>query len=126
MALAVLQARAAQCHALIKSAVTTDLRRLAENHAHAMIDEDARGDARAGVNLDAGKEAHDIREHAWDERDSPTVQRVDKAVREHRVKAGICQQYFEPVDRSGVAFENGSPVGLNLPEDGFAVHDGPA
>ena len=57
-----LGAGAAQGHALVEVAVVADLRRLADDDAHAVVDEEALADLGAGVDLDAGEEAADVRD----------------------------------------------------------------
>ena len=63
MALAVLLAGAAQRDALVQQHVVADLRGLADHHAHAVIDEEAAADARAGMNLDARQSARKLADH---------------------------------------------------------------
>ncbi len=55
--LAVLLAGAAERDALVEGYVVADDRSFTDDHAHAVIDEEAAADLRAGMNLDAGKEA---------------------------------------------------------------------
>ena len=45
-------AGAAQCHALVEMTIVADLRRLADDDAHAVIDEQPFADLGAGVDLD--------------------------------------------------------------------------
>src|SRR5690242_2100635 len=52
--LTAIERRAAERHALVNRAAVADLRRLADNDAHAVIDEHARANLRAGMDLDAG------------------------------------------------------------------------
>ena len=60
MALASLLAGAAQRHALVEHHVVADLGRLADDDAHAVVDEEALADLRAGVNLDAGDQTAEV------------------------------------------------------------------
>ena len=64
MALAHVLARAAQRHVLIERDVVADFGRLADDHAHAVIDEQSLADGRAGVDLDAGLFAGALRHNA--------------------------------------------------------------
>ncbi len=57
MPLAALLSGPAEGHALIDRYVVTDLGRLADDHTHAVVDEQAAADARARMDLDAGQEA---------------------------------------------------------------------
>src|SRR5205814_1279486 len=61
VALLPLQAGAAERDALEQRDIVADLRRLADHHAHAVVDEEATPDAGRGVDLDAGHEATDVR-----------------------------------------------------------------
>ena len=51
---------AAQGNTLIERDIVADLRRLADDQGHAMIDEQPAADHRAGVDIDAGKEAPEV------------------------------------------------------------------
>ena len=64
MALAGIEADAAQGDALIERHVVADLGGLADHHAHAVVDEEAAADHGTGVDLDAGHEAADLRDEA--------------------------------------------------------------
>ncbi len=61
MALAFFLAGAAQRHALVERNVVADNRGLADDHAHAVVNEDAQPDPRAGMNLDSRPEPGDLR-----------------------------------------------------------------
>ena len=61
MTLAFLLAGASQGYVLVESDVVADNRSLADDHAHAMIDEQAPSDVRSGVYLNAGPEARHLR-----------------------------------------------------------------
>ena len=54
VSLRLLIGRAAQDHTLVHQHVLTDFGRLADDHAHAVIDEEAPADFRSGMNLNAG------------------------------------------------------------------------
>ena len=56
--------RAAERHALVDGAVVADLGGLADDHAHAVVDEDAPADRRARMDLDPGEEAREVRDPA--------------------------------------------------------------
>ena len=55
MALALVQRRPAESHALVKRAVIADLGRLPDYDAHCMIHEQSLADPGAGVDLDPGR-----------------------------------------------------------------------
>ena len=87
MALAALAAGAAQRHALVEQHVVADLGGFADHHAGAVVDEEAAADGGAGVDLDLGEEAADLRNHARQQRHAPAVKPVGQAVRQDGVKA---------------------------------------
>ena len=60
VALAGIEADAAQGDTLIEGHIVADLGGLADHHAHAVIDEEAPPDPRARVDLDPGHEAADL------------------------------------------------------------------
>src|SRR6185295_15314572 len=64
VALAGLLARAAERDALVHRHVLADLGRLPDHDAHAVVDEEARADGRAGVDLDACEEPGDLADQA--------------------------------------------------------------
>src|SRR5919108_1968778 len=53
--------RAAESHPLVNRAAIADFGGLADDHAHAVVDEDAGADLGAGMDLDPGKPAPDMR-----------------------------------------------------------------
>src|ERR1043165_4661920 len=61
---AAVERRAAERHGLIDGAAVAPFRRLADHHAHAVVDEHAAADLRARVDLDAGQPAADMRGEA--------------------------------------------------------------
>jgi hypothetical protein len=60
MALALVPGRAAQGDAVIQRAFVLDHRRLADHHAHAVVDEHAAADRRSRMDLDAGNPAREM------------------------------------------------------------------
>jgi len=58
--LASLLAGSAQCDALVEGDVVSHHRRLADNDAHAVVDEEAGAERGSGVNLDTREEARDL------------------------------------------------------------------
>ena len=65
---------AAQGHPVIERDVVADLRGLADHHAHAVVDEEAAADAGAGMDLDAGQEAAEMRERRGRSSRQPRLQ----------------------------------------------------
>src|SRR5687767_5223926 len=66
VALLATQARAPQRHALQQRDVLADLRRLADDDAHPVVDEETRPDAGGGMDLDAREEPAEVRDTARD------------------------------------------------------------
>jgi len=57
---------------MVEHHVVTDLRRLTDHDAGAVVDEEAPADARTGVNLDAGRdEASELRDQAGQKGHTP-------------------------------------------------------
>src|SRR6516165_4787367 len=62
MALAMLAARAAESHLMVDIDIIAYLRRLTDDHAHAMVDDEAPAEFRAGVNFYTGEKTPDMRD----------------------------------------------------------------
>ena len=67
MALAFLFAGSAQRDSLVEGDVVADDGGFADYGAHAMVDEEAAADFRAGMNFDSGEQARDLRREVWRE-----------------------------------------------------------
>src|SRR6185369_1524937 len=78
VALALVPRRAAEGYAVIQRAVVADLRSFADHDTHAVIDEKALSDLRAGMNFHAGQPAPDMRNEARQPAQSRTPQPVRK------------------------------------------------
>src|SRR5450759_5127538 len=119
MALALLVAGTAQGHALVEQHVVANLRGLADHHAGTVVDEEAASDGGAGMNLDPGKEAADLRDHARHQRHAPAVQAVRQAVHQDGVEARVAEKNLQPTLGGRVLPEDGvDPVSythLTLP-----------
>src|SRR5580658_5470858 len=68
----VVATRAAQRYTLVERDVIPDDRGFADYHAHAVVDQQAASNLRAGVDLETGPEARDLRENARGQ--TPTAQ----------------------------------------------------
>src|SRR5262249_1996063 len=80
----------AQCHLMVQHDVVADLGRLADDHAGAMIYEEAPPDLRARMDLDAaGEDPGDLRDQARQHRYVQTVESMCDSVEEDRMQALI-------------------------------------
>lgn len=91
MAFALLFAGAAEGHPLVEHDPIADLGGLADHHAHAVVNEEAATNAGAGVDLDPGEEARDLRDQTGDERYATAMDGVGDAVQSNGVQAGVEQ-----------------------------------
>ena len=80
---------------------------LADHHAGAVVDEEAAADGGAGVDLDLGEEAADLRDHARQQRDAPAIELVREAVRQDGVEARIAEEDLDDALGRRVFPENG-------------------
>jgi len=88
-------AGAAESDSLVEEDIVADFGGFADDDAHAVIDEEAAANARAGVDFDAGEEAADLGEDAGEEGYSPAIELMGKAVNEDCVEAGVAQEDLE-------------------------------
>src|SRR5690606_3057756 len=84
-----LEAGAAERHPVVQRAVLTDHGGLADDDAHAVVDEEARPDLRAGVDLNAGQEASDLRDGPPQQLEVVFPQPVCDPVGPDGVQAGV-------------------------------------
>ena len=110
MALSLLLARAAERHALVERDVVADFRRLADDDACTVVDEQALADRRARMDLDARQEAGKIRDHARYEHPAALVERMRDAMEPDCMKAGITEEHFNHAARSGVALKDNADI----------------
>ena len=106
MALALLPAGAAQGHTVIEGAVVADLRRLADHHPHAMVDEKTPPDPRPGVNLDARQQARQGGDEARRPLQAMAPEIMTETMHQQGVNAGIGGQHLEGIARRGIAVED--------------------
>ena len=102
MALAGVLAGAAQRDAVVDGAVVTDLSRLAEDDAHAVVDEQAPADPGTGVDLDAGLMPTALADPPCQKKVPALIQPVRDAVIDQNVKAGVQQNDLQYAARGGV------------------------
>jgi hypothetical protein len=115
---ALLELGAAERDALVDGAVVADLRRLADDDTHAVVDEDTPADLRAGVDLDAGEETRQMRGDAAEPRKAGEPASTRPAVHEDRMQARITGQHLPSPARSGVALTDAGDVFSEAVEHG--------
>ena len=87
MSLSYIFSGAAQRHILIKQAIITDLSRLTDHDAGAMVDDQSPADRRAGMDLDTGKKFGHLTEPAGQKAAVMQMQPMGDAVVDRRMKA---------------------------------------
>ena len=102
VALAGVLAGAAQRDAVVDGAVVADLSRLAEDDAHAVVDEQAPADPGTGVDLDAGLMPAALADPSRQKKVPALIQPVRDAVIDQNVKAGVQQNDLQHAARGGV------------------------
>ena len=103
VALALVLAGAPQGHPLVEQAVVSDLRRLADDDAHAVVDHQPMSDLRTGVDLDAGPEPAPLGDAPGQEEPAVPVQPVGHPVVQHGVDAGVQEKNLQLAAGRGVA-----------------------
>ena len=98
VALAALEAGAAQRHPLVERHPVADLRGLADHHAGAVVDEELAADPRRRVDLDPGHRAGQVGDRPRRQRHPGLAQRVRDAVGEQRLHAGPAGEDLEGRD----------------------------
>ena len=88
---------------VVDQAVVPDLRRLADDDAHAVVDDQAAADLRAGVDLNAGPEAAPLGDGTGQKLHLVTVTEVRGLVIHGGVHAGIEQEDLQLAPGSRVA-----------------------
>jgi hypothetical protein len=102
---------AAERHVMVERHVVAHLGGLADDHAQPMVDEQALADPRAGMDLDAGQDAAEIRHEPGHQLKSQLPQPVRQPVEHHGVEAGIGEDDLKLRARSRVALHAGGEVG---------------
>ena len=110
MALALLPGGPAQGDAVIERAVVPDLGGLADDHAHAVIDEETATDARSRMDLDAGQPARQMRIEPRQPLEAMGPQPVAEAVEQHRVHPRIGGEDLEAGAGRRIAVEYAADV----------------
>ena len=121
VALAHVLAGAAQGDAVVDQAVVPDLGGLADDDAHAVVDDQALADGGAGVNFDSGAPAAGLGDPAGEQLQVVLIAPVGPAVAAGGFQSGIEQQHLQRSTGGGVAgfigfdgfaqvFEHGFPL----------------
>jgi hypothetical protein len=98
--------------------VVADLGRLADHHAHAVVDEHAPADGGAGVDLDAGQPACHVRREAARPAPAPHPEGVRKPMQHQCMQAGVAGQHLPGRARCGVALADAGDVFTQAAEHG--------
>jgi hypothetical protein len=95
---------------VIQRDVISDFRRLADHHAHAVVDEKAPAYGRAGMNLDPGQKAPDMRDQPSQPTQVPVPKPIGDAMYAQRMEARIAGQNLPGGTRGRVAVEYAGDV----------------
>ncbi len=95
----------------------TDARRLADHHAGAVVDEEARADAGTGVDVDAGGAVCQLGHDACQQWQALAVQLVGQAVVQHGQDAGVAQQHLIHAARCRIAMEGSQHIAVEQAAD---------
>ena len=102
--------RPSKRHALEEGHVISDLCRLADDHTHPMIDEEAGTDLGRGMDFNAREHTSYLRNSPRNKRHVVGLQPMGHAVGQQGMKAGIGQHDFKPAGRSRISVEHGLEV----------------
>ena len=106
MALACFFTSTAEGDALINQRVVTDDGGFTNDDTHTVINKGAFAESSAGVNFNAGKEASEMGNEAWQEGNTPTVQPMGEPMGGDRVEAGVAAEHFQPMVSGRIAPED--------------------
>jgi len=110
MPLAVLLAGSAERHALIERDILADNGRLANHHAHAVIDEKPAANLRSRMDFDGREQARNLRQPARQQKEIVVPQPVIHAIEPHRMQAGVAEIHLQARLRRRIALEHGGNV----------------
>src|SRR3954466_4481909 len=116
--LTAIERRAAERHALIDGAAVADLGRLADHHAHAVVDEHARADLRARMDLDAGEPAPEVRGEAPEPGEAVQPEPARELVDVDGVQPRVAGEDFPGRARRRVALQDAGYVAAQLGKHG--------
>ena len=98
---------------MVERHIVAHNRRLTNHHSHAVIDEEATADGRAGMDLDPRAVAGQLREAACQQTISVPPQPVIQVMRPHCVESRVVEQHGEPAGGRGVTLQYGLNVFSN-------------
>ena len=110
VALARIPTGAAKGDLVVERDVLADLGRLADDHAHAVVDEETTADAGARVDLDAGQKAGELGVHPGQPGQTMVPQPMTDAMRPQGLQPRITGQHFPHIACCGVAVEDAPNV----------------
>jgi hypothetical protein len=102
MALDGFEINSAQGDALKNQTVVTDFGRLADHHAHSMIDHESFAEFRARVNFDSSQEAPDFTKQAREEKQTISIKLVRNSMKKNGFGAWIKKRDFQNGFRRGI------------------------
>src|SRR5690606_18516430 len=114
---------AAEGDAVVKRHVVPDLGRLADDEAHAVIDEEPLADGGAGMDLDPRDETPDAGDDAAEQKPAAAPGGVRQAIEHHRLKAGIGEHDFQTRARGRVPRDHGIDLVTKILENHVTRHD---
>jgi len=120
MALASGIADAAEGDAVEQLDMVAEHRGLADHDAHAVVDEQAFADGGAGMDLDAGEQAGQLRDQPRQEEPADAVEDMRKLVQKPGPDAGIQQKHRYRIGGGGICFLGVGNLGFDVSEHVFS------
>ena len=91
---------------MVNGAVIANFRRLANNHAHAVVNKQIIADFGAGVDFNTGKMAAELRNEPCQRKPAVTVKKMGRPVPEQGMKTSIKKNDFENAFGSRIFLSN--------------------
>src|SRR5579872_3132782 len=110
MSLALLFSGSTQRYSLIQRDIVPNDGGLADHGAHAVIDKEASSNLSAGMNLNAGEKARDLRSESRQKTHAMNPQPVAQMVSPHSMQARIADQHLEVRASRGVRLKDGGDI----------------
>ena len=93
-------------HALKQGDMVADLRRLSDDHAHAVVDEKSLADLGRGVDLDTGQPAGYLGDRSREKGNLPLFQPTRQSIGEQCMESGVGEDDFHPTGGGRVSVKN--------------------